>query len=118
VLLAVVGFVSVADRGITAIAAVHLVYGVAFACVHMVVAKHILEARAADFLSALRPGVVAALGITVTALPVRLALDQGLVALLATTLAGLIGAAAALAVGSRHTFSDLRVTLGQALGRA
>lgn len=117
VLLAIAGFVLVADAGTTAVAAVHLVYGVGFACVHLAVAKRVLEARTMELLRALRPGVVASLGIVAAALPVRLALAPGLGTLLATVLAGLLGALAALAIGSRQTFADLRLTVAQALGR-
>lgn len=117
VIVAIVAFVAVADAGLTAIAAVHLAYGVAFAAVHVVVAMRVLGARAGEFLAALRPGLVATLGVAAAALPVRLVAEPGLLALLLTVAAGCAGAAAALAVASRPTFADLRVVAGQALGR-
>jgi PST family polysaccharide transporter len=117
VVLAIAGFVAVADAGLTAVAGVHLAYGIAFAFVHVVVAMRVLGATGGEFLAALRPGLVAAVGITAAALPVRLAIEPGLPALLLTVAAGSAGGVAALALASRSTFADVRVTLGQALGR-
>lgn len=117
VILAIVGFVVASDRGIVAVATVHLLYGLAFALVHMVMAKRVLAASVGEFVTALRPACCAALGITALALPVRLTLDPGVPALVLTVAAGSAGAAAGLAIGSRRTFGEVRKAIGQALGR-
>lgn len=117
VVLAIVAFAVVADQGIAAVAAVHLVYGVVYALVHLVVAARVLQVSRGALLHALRPGLCATAGIVAAALPVRLSLAPGLVTLLLTVAAGTAGAVVALAIGSRHTFTDVRGVLDQARGR-
>jgi len=117
VVLAIIGFIVVADSGIMAVAAVHLVYGVLYAVMHLIVAQRLLAARPRDLLAALRPGFCSAIGIAALALPVTLSLAPGLLALVLSVLAGIAGAVAGLALGSRGTLSDVWGILRRALSR-
>lgn len=95
--------------GIVWVAVVHLIVQVVFVALRQVVVDHLLHARATTALRCLLPGLVVTAGVTVFALPVRLSTSGGVVALLATLLAGVVGGSLSLVVfpPARRELSEL-----------
>lgn len=108
IVLLVIAFVVVGPAGLTAVAAVHLVFQVIFGMARLVVASRLLGAGIGDHLRAMWPAVCASLGIVLCALPVRLSTKPGIGSLLATVAAGTMGGAAALLLGARSALATLR----------
>jgi lipopolysaccharide exporter len=110
--LGVAAMVLVAPRGIVAVAAVHLLVAVWYEPVRLLIANRLVGATARDTLAALRPGLCALAGVLACAGPLRLLLPPGAGTLALLVAAGVGGALAALALGSRDTFAEL-TTLGR-----
>ena len=117
-MLVVVGFFVAAPYGIFAVACVHLVYNILYAMARLVIANHFLHARMRDALRAMIPGISAAVGIAVFALPVRFAMTPGFASLIATIGAGIAGAGVGTAFGGRSAVAELRDLVRTLLGKA
>lgn len=104
----VAAFWFTAPYGITAVALVHLVVTLGYAPVRMAIANHYVDATMRESLIALWPAVCTSLGIVVVALPLRLLLEPGLVALAATIAGGVVGGGVAMLVGAPRAVDDLR----------
>ena len=115
--LLVTALIGAAPLGITAVAAVHLVFVVAYALVRLAVANRILHCGFRESLAVMRPGACATLGVVLCALPVRLLTAPGPAALVEIGLAVAGGACLGLAVGSRPTLARLGDLARQALTR-
>ena len=109
-------FVLAASRGLVVVAAVHLVYNLVYGVLRLVLANRLVGTTVRDILVALRPAVGLAAGIALVALPVRLLIPPGPVALSAIIGAGLVGTAVGLVLAGRSTLVDLRQLAGD-LGR-
>lgn len=101
------GFVIFVDRGIVAIAAVHVAVIVPYSLFRIEVANRLLGTTWRQSLAALRPAASLVAGIVAFALPVRLTLDAGFGSLLAVFAAGVIGAVVGLGLGDRATFTEV-----------
>jgi len=104
----ITGFVIAAHYGIVAVALVHLTTNFFYGFVRLAVADRFLGSRFRDSMRALVPAVCVAAGITAFALPVRLVLQPGIVSLLATVAAGVVGGALGLAVAGPSVRRELR----------
>jgi PST family polysaccharide transporter len=112
------GFLLVVDRGIAAVAAVHLIVIVPYSAFRIEVANRLIGTTWRQSLTALRPGVVAVIGMLVFALPVRLLMAPGLLSGLLIGLTGTIGVLVGLVIGDRTAYSELRDLATKALQRA
>ena len=113
--LAVGGFLAVAPYGLTAVAGVHVVVGIVEAAIFAVIARRVLSVPLGDLARAIAPGVAAALGIVLVSLPVQMTTD-GVLGLVGTVLAGVVGAAVVLWAFGRSTLDEL-VGLARSLRR-
>jgi PST family polysaccharide transporter len=104
--LLVVGMVLVAPRGIGWVAAAHLTIGLGYAPARLLLANRAVGATIAEDLVALRPGVVAALGVLAGGLPLRLMLPVGSASLVAIASAGAAGALVALVLLERPALQE------------
>lgn len=111
-------FVLAAPHGLVAVAAVHLSYNAVYGVVRLVFANRLVGTTMADVLVALRPALCLSAGIAVVALPVRLLMPSGPVALCAIIAAGLAGAGLGLLLVGRSVLDDLRGLAGELGGRA
>ena len=101
------GFLLVVDRGVIAIAAVHVAVIIPYSAFRIQVANRLLGTTWKDSLIALRPAAALVIGIGAFAWPVRLTLDAGWGSLFAVFFAGLVGGFAGLAIGDRATLVEL-----------
>lgn len=101
------GFVLFVDRGIVAIAAVHVAVIIPYSLFRIEVANRLLGTTWKQSIVALRPAASLVVGIVAFALPVRLALDAGYGSLFAVFGAGLVGAVVGLALGDRATLVEI-----------
>lgn len=106
--LLVIGYVLAAPYGIVAVAAVHLGMAIPYQAARMLLVNRLLGTTLAQTLGAMRPALYVSLGVLVLALPLRLAMPEGVAALLAVAVAGLLGAAAGLMLGARETALEVR----------
>jgi lipopolysaccharide exporter len=113
----VVGLVLVAPRGTTAVAALHLGFAACYGIARLGIANRLVGSSLRQNLAALRPGLLATLGVLALAGPLRLTMEPGPWALLAVMAAGVAGAAAGLLLGARSTFAELASLGRQALAR-
>lgn len=104
---AVVGFWFAAPYGITAVAAVHLVFQLGYGAVRLHAANRLVGSSWRQNLTAMAPGVASALGILALALPVSLLLPRDGLGLVATVLCGLVGSLLALSLFGRSALSDV-----------
>lgn len=111
------GFLLFVDRGVIAIAAVHVAVMIPYSAFRIEVANRLLGTTWRQSLAALRPAVVSVIGLVALALPVRLALDAGWVSLFAVFLAGVAGVLLGLAVGDRVMLGELRTGLDKVVAR-
>jgi PST family polysaccharide transporter len=111
------GFLLVIDRGITAVAAVHLIVIVPYSIFRIEVANRLIHTTWSQSLRALRPALVTVAGMLLLALPLRLGLEAGFASGLAIGAAAALGGLLGLFVGDRATFGELRGLGAQALGR-
>jgi PST family polysaccharide transporter len=102
------GYLLAAPYGMTAVAAVHLALGVVYALIRLIVANRLVGAGTRDTLEALRPAFLVALCVVLAALPVRLALGPGVVALVAITAAAALGVAAGLLLSGPSVRAEIR----------
>lgn len=107
------GFLAVVDRGIVAVATVHLAVILPYAAFRIEVANRLIGTTWRQSLGALRPAFAASVGIVAVALPVRLATSVGVGSLAAIVAAGVVGAVVGLAVADRATLGEL---VGQGRG--
>ncbi|MDQ1650431.1 MAG: hypothetical protein QOG60_2488 [Frankiaceae bacterium] len=110
-------FVLAAPHGLVAVAAVHLSYNAVYGMVRLAFANRLVGTTMADVLVALRPALSLSAGIVLVALPVRLLMAPGALALGAITVAGLAGAGLGLLLGGRSALDDLRGLAGELGGR-
>ena len=101
------GFLLVVNRGIVAVAMVHLCVMVPYALVRIEVANRLVGTTWRSSLRSLRPGACAAIGVVAGGLPIRLMVGSGFLTGLAITAAGALGAFIGLALGDRGTFSEV-----------
>jgi PST family polysaccharide transporter len=102
-----VAFLVAAPHGITAMAAVHLGTTVGYAVVRLRMANSLAGTTMADAYRAMRPALRVTLLVVAVALPVRLALPAGPVALVSIVAAGLVGAGLGLLACGRETRAEL-----------
>ncbi len=102
----IVAMIGAAPAGITAVAAVHLALAALYAPARLLLANRRVGASLRSELVALWPGTVAGLGILAVAGPVRFLLPPGGIALTATVIAGVLGAAAATWLWARETMTE------------
>lgn len=100
------GFMLFVHDGVIAIAAVHVAVIIPYAAFRIQVANRLLGTTWKQAFIALRPAAVLVVGIVAFALPVRLTLAAGWASLFAVFFAGLLGAAAGLALGDRATLVE------------
>ncbi len=108
---------AVVDRGILAVAVAHLVVIVPYSLFRVEVANRVIGTTWRQSIVAMRPGLVATVGLLAIGLPVRLMMPEGLPALVAITVAGGLGAVAGLWVGARDFFGEIVDLAGKAIGR-
>lgn len=113
----ITGFIAVADRGIVAIATVHLIVIIPLAIARIEVANRLIGTSWPQALAAMWPGTAAVLGILAATLPLRLTLEAGFGTLLALLGAGAVGAVVGLALGARPTFTEMVDLARKAIGR-
>lgn len=101
-----------APYGITTVALVHLVAVLGYAPVRMALANHVVHATMRESLGAMWPGICASIGVVAVALPLRQALPPGPLALAATVVGGVVGAAVAMRVGAPAAIDDVRTMTG------
>jgi PST family polysaccharide transporter len=104
---ALTGFWIAAAHGIAAVAAVNLIVEAVFSVAILHLGNRLVGSTWREVLSAMRPALASAVGITCTALPVSLLLPPSLPALVATIVAGVVGALLALVVAGRAALEDL-----------
>jgi lipopolysaccharide exporter len=107
-IILVIGFIIAAPYGIVAVAIVHLVMTVIAQSVRLLYVNRLFGTRIAQELDALRPAACASVGLLLLAVPVRLLIPNGPLALVLLGLTGLLGALGGLLVGSRDTVAELR----------
>ena len=112
--LLVIGYIFAAPYGIVAVAAVHLGVVVPYMAIRLALVNHLLGTRFSQAFTAMRPGAYACLGVLVLALPVRLLVSQGAIALVLVGAAGVVGATAGVWLGSRQTVSEVMALLASA----
>ena len=101
------GFLLFIDRGVVAIAAVHVAVIIPYSAFRIEVANRLLGTTWKQSILALRPAAALVAGICAFALPLRLLLDAGWVSLFAVFAAGVVGAVVGLAVGDRATLIEV-----------
>lgn len=106
--LLVIGYVLAAPHGIVAVAAVHLGMAVPYQGARLLLVNRLLGTKMSQMLRAMRPAAYASLGVLALALPARLAMPQGVAALLVVALAGVAGALAGMLLGARDTALEVR----------
>ncbi|MGH3622540.1 MAG: lipopolysaccharide biosynthesis protein [Sciscionella sp.] len=107
VVVMVLGFWFAAPYGITAVAMVHFFFVLFYSVLRLHVANRLVGSTWWESLVAMRPAVLATLGITATALPTSLLLPLSWLGLVATVLAGTAGALVMLRVFNRGVLTDL-----------
>lgn len=95
------GFAFAISHGIVWMAAVHVVVMIPYSIFRIEVANRLIGTTWKQSLAALRPMVVAVIGVVAFALPVRLSTDAGFFSLIGIVAAGVIGAGLGLAIGDR-----------------
>ena len=113
---AVVGFWFAAPSGITVVAAVHLVFQLAFGVARLHLANRLVGSTWRQNLTAMGPAVVSALGIVAFALPARLLLPEDWWSLVATVVCGLAGSLLALVLLARPALADVVTLLRRSAG--
>ena len=113
--LAVFGFWVAAPHGITAVAAVHLVFQILFGAARLRAANRLVGSTWRQSAVAVGPALVSVLGIVALALPVSLLLPVGPLALVTTLASGIVGSVLALLLFARSTLVDVRVLLLSAM---
>lgn len=111
------GFILACTHGITAVAAVHLVFTVLYGALRLVIGCRLTKTPVRQGLSAMRPAVCTTVGIVALALPVRLCTEGGAPALVGIVAAGLVGGAIGLLVGGRDALGEIAVVARHALSR-
>jgi PST family polysaccharide transporter len=111
------GFLLVVQRGIVAVAMVHLCVMVPYALVRIEVANRLVGTTWASSLRALRPAICTTAGVVAAGLPIRLLVGTGFVTGVAITAAGLVGGVIGLAIGDRGAFSEVFALARKSLGR-
>lgn len=104
----VAGTIYAAQFGLVAVALVQLIATTCFVPLLQYYVNRELSLSAWQVVAALRPAVVAATGVVMVALPVRLMLESGVLRLTTTILAGALGAAIAITVAGRSVLPQLR----------
>jgi lipopolysaccharide exporter len=110
----IVAFFAVAQYGILVVAWVHLVSGVGYVLLRLVVANRLVGADLRECWRAMVPAVSVSIGMAVAALPVLVVLDPGVRSLLVVIAAGAAGAALGAVLGARSTVLDLARTVAAA----
>ncbi len=103
----VVGLVIAAQFGLTELATTLFGLSLLFAVIRLVVANRLLGLSHGTSLRAMLPGVIAALGAAVGALPVVLIRDPGVGTLILAIIGGMVGAMAFLLLFCRPALADL-----------
>jgi lipopolysaccharide exporter len=106
--LLLTGYVLAAPYGIVAVAAVHLGLAIPYMYARILLVNRLLGTTLGQTLGAMRPAFYASLGLLVLALPLRLAIPEGVAALLVVGLAGVGGAVAGMLLGARETALEVR----------
>ena len=101
------GFLLVVDRGIAAVALVHLIVIIPYTAFRLGVANHVIGTNWRETLLSLRAGTGAALGIVLLAGPIRLWLDAGIVSMLCIIVMGALGAFAGVFLADRNSLSEI-----------
>lgn len=107
VLVMLVAMWFIAPLGIEAIALLHLAFQIFWGPVRLHVANRLVGTTWMQCIRAMAPGILASLGIVVVALPVSMSVGHDVLGLLATIVAGVLGAGGAVALFSRGTFAEV-----------
>jgi PST family polysaccharide transporter len=113
----IAGFLIFVDKGIIAVAAVHVVVIIPYSIFRLEVANRVLGTSWRQTFRALRPMLTTTSGVLLFALPLRLVMPPGTTSLVAIVVAGLLGGSIGLLIGDRHAFGELRALGAKALGR-
>ncbi|SET55102.1 lipopolysaccharide biosynthesis protein [Geodermatophilus poikilotrophus] len=108
----VVGLLLAAPYGLTAMAATACGLSAVFATIRLLVVDRLLGLRLTTSLEAMSPGLVAAAGAALGALPVVLLRPTGVVTLVGAVAAGVLGAVALLVLLRRAALRDLWQLIG------
>jgi PST family polysaccharide transporter len=108
----VVGLLLAAPYGLTAMAATACGLSAVFATIRLLVVDRLLGLRLTTSLEAMSPGLVAAAGAALGALPVVLLRPAGVVTLVGAVAAGVLGAVALLVLLRRAALRDLWQLVG------
>ena len=103
--------------GITAVAAAHLVFQVVFCGLRLHVANRLVGVTWGQDLAAMGPSVLSALGVLALALPVSQIVPMSVLGLVATVLAGCVGAALALTLFARSAVGQVVSLVKRSRGR-
>ncbi|HEV2943962.1 MAG TPA: lipopolysaccharide biosynthesis protein [Solirubrobacteraceae bacterium] len=106
--LLVAGYILAAPHGIVAVAVVHLVLAVVYQGARLVLVNSLLGTTMRQDFGAMWPGFCALVGVIALAGPVRLFVAPGLLCLSLLLLAGIVGGATGLTIGSRKTLPELQ----------
>jgi len=106
-LLMITGFLIAAPYGIVAVAWVHLAVSLLEAILQLNLANRIVGTTVTQTFAAMRPAITVSSSIVLVALPVRLLLEPGLVALASILIAGIAGALVGLALSGRSVRHEL-----------
>jgi PST family polysaccharide transporter len=106
--LLVAGYILAAPHGIVAVAVVHLVLAVVYQGARLVLVNSLLGTTMRQDFGAMWPGFCALVGVIALAGPVRLFVAPGVLCLLLLLLAGIVGGATGLTIGSRKTLPELQ----------
>lgn len=109
---------AVVDRGILAVAYVHLAVIVPYSLFRIEVANRVIGTTWRQSLRAMRPAAAATLGLLALGLPLRLVMAEGAGALFAIMAAGAAGALLGTWIGDRELFDEVRDVALKAAGRA
>lgn len=114
--LAVFGFWFAAPYGITAVAAVHLVFQLVFGVARLQLANRLVGSTWRQNLTAMGPAVVSAVGVVACALPARLLLPEGWLSLVAMVVCGVAGSLLALVLLAKPALVDVVTLLRRSAG--
>ncbi|MGY1621153.1 oligosaccharide flippase family protein [Geodermatophilus sp. SYSU D00965] len=107
----ITAFFLLARHGILTVAAVHLVSGVLYMALRLVVANRLVGSAMSECWRAMVPALAVSAGMAVCAAPVLLVLDPGAASLLAVCGAGVVGAVLGGVLGARSTVADIARTV-------
>lgn len=110
----IIAFFTLAHHGLMVVATVHLVSGVGYVLLRLVVANRLVGADLRESWRAMVPALSISVGMAACAVPVLYLLEPGAGRLAAVIGAGIAGAALGALIGARSALADLASTLAAA----